>query len=287
MFFYKVYGWFVTSLLKVESKGEIETMKRFLSFAVILFVFATLQAQQKTNVLVLGTYHMGNPGLDAFNMQADDVTLPKRQKEIEDFVSLLASFKPTKICLEYGLERQDKLTELYQNYVNGKSELRKNETDQIGLRLAKKLGHAQVYAIDANAPFEMDSVLKVAEKYQFNSFLDMLQKMPAFIQEEDKKLRQSTVTQFFQHINSDEYNRMSHGFYLDMAVVGKDNNYAGADLVADWYKRNLRIYRNLMALNFKPEDRVLILYGAGHSKILQDLVEDSATLKLVKLSELK
>jgi Family of unknown function (DUF5694) len=262
-------------------------MRKLLAFAIIIFAISTLQAQQKTKVLVLGTYHMGNPGLDAFNMQADDVTLPKRQKEIEDFVAMLASFKPTKICLEFGLERQQKLDDLYSAYVSGKAELRRNETDQIGLRLAKKLGHQKVYAIDVSAPFEMDTVVKVAQKYQFNSFLELLQKMPSFMQEEDKKLHESTITQFFQYINSDEYNRMSHGFYLDMAVVGKDNNYAGADLVADWYKRNLRIYRNLMALNFKPEDRVLILYGAGHSKILQDLVEDSSTLQLVKLSELK
>jgi hypothetical protein len=133
----------------------------------------------------------------------------------------------------------------------------------------------------------MDTVVKVAQKYQFTPFLQMLEKMPSFMEDENKKLHESTITQFFQYINSDAYNRFSHGFYLDMAVIGKDDNYAGADLVSDWYKRNLRIYRNLMALNLKPEDRVLIIYGAGHSKILQDLVEDSSTLQLVKLSELK
>lgn len=262
-------------------------MKRFLSFAIVVFSLSTLQAQQKTKVLVLGTYHMGNPGLDAFNMQADDVMMPKRQREIEDFVSLLASYKPTKICLEFGLERQQKLDDLYSAYVSGKAELRRNETDQVGLRLAKKLGHPNVYAIDVSAPFDMDTVVKVAQKYQFTPFLEMLEKMPSFMEKENKKLHESTITQFFQHINSDEYNRMSHEFYLDMAVVGNDNNYAGADLVADWYKRNLRIYRNLMALHLKPKDRVLIIYGAGHSKILQDLVDDSSALQLVRLSDLK
>ena len=79
---------------------------------------------------------------------------------------------------------------------------------------------------------------------------------------------------------------MSHSLYLEMAVVGKDDNYVGADLVADWYKRNLRIYRNLIGLNFKGEDRILILYGAGHTKILQDLADDSSTMQLVKLSDL-
>ena len=262
-------------------------MKRIFICALAFFFPVAINAQQKTKVLVLGTYHMGNPGLDAFNMEADDVTLPKRQKELEEFATLLATFKPTKICLEAGLERQKKLNEMYMAYVNGKAELRKNETDQVGFRLAKKMGQTEVFAIDAQAPFNMDTVVKVAQKYQFNAFLELLQKMPEFMKEEDKKLHESTVTQFFQYINTDTYNRMSHGFYLDMAIVGKDDNYAGADLVGDWYTRNLRIYRNLMALNLKPDDRVLILYGAGHSKILQDLVDDSSTLQLVKLSELK
>src|SRR5260221_8051074 len=113
-------------------------MKRIFVYVLLLTPF-TIQAQQKTKVLVLGSYHMGNPGLDAFNMQADDVTVPKRQKEIEEFVALLATFRPTKICLEAGIDRQLKLNENYQAYLNGGKGLRKNETDQIGFRLAKKL----------------------------------------------------------------------------------------------------------------------------------------------------
>ena len=263
-------------------------MKKHLFFLFLsLCLVGHASAQSKTKVLVLGTYHMGNPGLDAFNMQADDVTLPKRQSEIAAFVDLLARFQPTKICLEAAANKNEELNTRYLAYVSGTAELRKNEIDQVGFRLAKNLKHPRVYAIDAPAPFEMDTVIKTAQKYQFTRFFDMMKAMPAFIEAENKKLQESTVTEFFQHINSDTYNRYSHGFYLEMAVIGKEGNYAGADLVADWYKRNLRIYRNLMQLDLKPEDRVLILYGAGHSKILQDLVDDTATLELVKLEHLR
>jgi hypothetical protein len=262
-------------------------MKQLSIVALFISSIISLYAQEKTKVLVLGSYHMGNPGLDAFNMQADDITTPKRQKEIEEFVNLLATFKPTKICLEVKLEGQANLNEKYQSYITGKTELRKNEIDQVGFRLAKKMKLTEVYAVDASAPFDMDTVVKVAQQYQFNSFLELLGKMPEYMKEEDKKLHESTITQFYQYINSEWYNRFSHGFYLDMAAIGKGDNYAGADLVADWYQRNLRIYRNLQAIQLKPSDRVLILYGAGHSKILQDLVEDSSNLQLVKLSDLK
>jgi hypothetical protein len=241
----------------------------------------------QTKVLVLGTYHMGNPGLDEFNMSADDVLAPKRQKELEDFANLLATFKPTKICLEYPIESQAKLDEAYQAYLNGKGEARRNETDQVGLRLAKKLNLKEVYAIDTKAPFDMDSVMAMAQKGSFDNFNKVFASMPAFMQEENKKLRESTITQFFQHINSRSYIDKSHELYLTIAEVGKDNRYPGADLVADWYKRNLRIYNNLTRLSIKPEDRVLILYGAGHTKILQDLIGDSSKFEIVELSELK
>jgi Family of unknown function (DUF5694) len=250
---------------------------------ILTSVFAS--AQQKTKVLIVGSYHMGNPGLDKYNMESDDVTAPKRQKEIEDFVNLLIKFKPTKICLES--KKPKDLNDVYASYRDGKSELRKNEIDQVGFRLAKKTGLKEVYAIDAPAPFDMDTVVNFAQKNNFEEFMKDLGKMPEFMASEDKLLKESTVTQYYQHLNSTAYNLWSHQFYLKMAAIGKGDNYVGADLVADWYKRNLRIYRNIEQLPITKEDRILILYGAGHSKILQDLVRDSHNLELVELSQLK
>ena len=55
-------------------------------------------------VLVIGTYHMSNPRLDAVNLTADDVLAPKRQQEIEQLAETLGSFRPTKVLVEipYG-----------------------------------------------------------------------------------------------------------------------------------------------------------------------------------------
>ena len=39
---------------------------------------------KRAEVLVLGVYHMSNPGRDIFNVQADDVLVPKRQREIAE-----------------------------------------------------------------------------------------------------------------------------------------------------------------------------------------------------------
>jgi len=46
--------------------------------------------------------------------------------------------------LEASFNNQQSLDDSYQAYKSGKEELKKNETYQIGFRLAKKLGHTKV-----------------------------------------------------------------------------------------------------------------------------------------------
>src|SRR5574341_2463387 len=64
---------------------------------------------KRAEVIVLGVYHMANPGRDVFNMQADDVLAPKRQQEIAELVAVLKKFNPTKVAVEH--EFQEKLNE--------------------------------------------------------------------------------------------------------------------------------------------------------------------------------
>src|SRR2546426_12093494 len=54
----------------------------------------------RAEVLVLGVYHMSNPGHDIFNMQADDVLAPKRQAEITQVMAVFKKIQPTKNALE-------------------------------------------------------------------------------------------------------------------------------------------------------------------------------------------
>ena len=59
------------------------------------------QPAPKVEVMILGTYHMSNPGRDLHNMRADDVLAPKRQSELEAVASGLAlsgSWKPSQAC---------------------------------------------------------------------------------------------------------------------------------------------------------------------------------------------
>jgi hypothetical protein len=94
---------------------------------------------QRAEILVLGTYHMANPGRDIFNMAADDVLAPKRQAEIAELLEVLKRFKPTKIAVESTVY-EDRRPKQYADYLAGKYTLTANEIEQVGFRLAKELG---------------------------------------------------------------------------------------------------------------------------------------------------
>src|SRR5207244_11355564 len=69
-------------------------------------------APARAEVLVLGVYHMSNPGHDIFNMQADDVLAPKRQAEIAQVMAVLKRFQPTKIAVD-GDPGDNRLSKAY------------------------------------------------------------------------------------------------------------------------------------------------------------------------------
>jgi hypothetical protein len=73
---------------------------------------------QRAEVLVLGTYHMANPGHDVFNLRADDALAPGRQAEIADLMAVLEKFHPTRIAVEAELG-EDRVPGTYAEYLAG------------------------------------------------------------------------------------------------------------------------------------------------------------------------
>ena len=125
----------------------------------------------KAHVLVLGTFHMGNPGRDVLNMHVDDMLAPKRQAEIEQFGAALEKFHPTKIAVEASATDLE-FARKYSEYLAGNYSLKADEVDQIGLRMAKRLGHKQVYAVDVEGDFPFNAVQGFVQKHHQEQFLN-------------------------------------------------------------------------------------------------------------------
>ena len=240
---------------------------------------------KKARVLVLGAFHMANPGRDMFNLQVDDVLAPKRQKELSELAATLKKFQPTKIALEATVG-DEKIRKQYDDYLAGKYSLSRNEREQIGFRLAKELGHKQLYCIDVEGDFPFDAIAQFAKKSGKEEQLNgLLSQGPQEIEAMSAILKKGTITNLLQYINRDDHVRRDHELYMSLAQFAGNGEYPGPDLLAAWYQRNIRIYSNLHAMVESPEDRVLVIYGSGHLFWLQRDVFDSPDLELVRLSD--
>ena len=271
------------------------------------------QMTKKPTIMILGSSHLANPGADAFNFRMDDVLAPKRQREIEQLVAQLKSFRPTKIALEADERFDSEINTNYRGYLEGTYELKRGEGDQIGFRLAKQMGHPKLYGVDywpEQNPFfpdDFDSDLidvdKFAKAHNQEHLLPSIEDLAApdakiTRQEEDGRVWIESgkyvpiVDMYIQH-NEPEGIRSDHQLYLrKIARIGLGDQYPGANWVAhSWYARNLKIFVNLTRITESVDDRILLIIGAGHVFLVQQFLEDSgdyiveSPLKYLKTEE--
>lgn len=77
---------------------------------------------------------------------------------------------------------------------------------------------------------------------------------------------------------------MAHRFYYTLAPVRRDSTYVGARMVADWYERNLAILANLRALVERPDERILLVIGAGHGTLQREFVDGFPGIEVVSVA---
>src|ERR1044072_4097792 len=76
--------------------------KRFASLLLVLVFPIALPAvaASPVEVMIVGTFHMDNPGQDLHHLKVDDVLADKRQRELADVATGLMRFKPNVVMLE-------------------------------------------------------------------------------------------------------------------------------------------------------------------------------------------
>lgn len=236
-------------------------------------------AKIKPALVVLGTYHMGTPGNNVVNGKVDDISTPERQRQIIELVEKLKKFKPTKIVVECDLEDDQKTQEIYNKYLSGNYQLSKNETNQIGFRLAKELGHKKVYCVDWSDFWDDPSInyIKYAAKdAEFDAFLKGVnQNLKKRIDAEHEKLFTLPVTKQLILLNQPERMEKDHQAYFDILRIGRGKDYTGANYVSWWYRRNLTIFDNIVRITDSPTERILVIYGVGHLKLLTQFAKES------------
>lgn len=252
----------------------------------------TTQMTQNPTVMILGSTHLANPGADVYNTKMDDVLALKRQREIEQLVTQLKAFRPTKIAIEADERFDPKINADYRGYLEDTYELKRGESNQIGFRLAKQMGHSKVYCVDywpeQNPFFPDDFDSDLTDRYAFaeaHNQEHFLRPPPVtkgkIVKDKDgttwiePEQYQSIIEMYIQH-NEPEGRRADHRAYLRSARIGLGDQYPGANWVAHrWYARNLKIFVNLTRITESADDRILLIIGAGHVFLIQQFLEDS------------
>lgn len=223
---------------------------------------------RQVEVVLLGTFHMAG--------SADEIESPRRQTEIRAVVDSLARMESVAVALEADIGQQEELQTAYRAYLEEDRELTANERQQVGYRLARKLGHDSVYAVDY--PLHQignDSIGAFYERHpelqeRYSWVLEAVERTRS----ESERLREvMTMKAYLRWLNSGEYldtgpNNVMYGHIM----AGEGPNYGGPRMLEKWYRRNIRIVHHISRLADRDDDRILLVIGSGHVRVLRDLL---------------
>lgn len=224
---------------------------------------------RQVEVVLLGTFHMAG--------QAEEILSSRRQAEIRRLVERLARLQPTGVALEADIGQQEALQAEYRGYVEEDRDLTANERQQIGFRLARRLGHDSVHAVDyplheigndsIGAFYERHPELR--ERYAW-----VLEAVERWRAEFSRRRQEETIAGFLRWMNSESaLARGSNNIMYGHVMAGEGSNYGGPRMLEKWYSRNIRTVHHIARLSDRDDDRILLLIGSGHVRVLRDLLD--------------
>lgn len=249
---------------------------------------ATDGAPAPVQIMILGMYHFANPGLDVVKFNVDDVLAPKRQAEIAELVNSLADWAPTKIAVESEASPPTLALSAF-SQTDALLKTTRNESVQIGFRLARQLGHEAVYGYDERSGEGEPDYFPMGEVQAFadaNGMTDDLAAMFAEVgamatKQQEQLARQSIAESLFEHNDGKALALMHDRLYYALLRFGDGNKQPGAELNAYWYMRNAKMFAKI-AMVAKPGDRVIVIAGSGHATWLRHFAEHVPGFELVE-----
>lgn len=247
-------------------------------------------APEPIQVMIVGSSHFDNPGLDLNNVVVDPVTTPAKQSELAAVAEGLRRFHPTAVALERVAE--DKTTLLDQVYPSFQPSMLLTNADeryQIAYRLANLEGLSRVYAIDERPEeggrdyFPFDKVQAwFTARHREAEFETLNAPAAAYAADLSERQKHETLGQLLAEDSSPDHPIGGNmALYYGLLKFGDGAEQPGAELNAAWYERNAKIFTKLMTVA-RPGDRIVVVFGAGHAYWLRHFVQNTPGFQLVE-----
>tara|TARA_R110002051_G_scaffold63132_5_gene114966 strand:- start:93118 stop:93951 length:834 start_codon:yes stop_codon:yes gene_type:complete len=239
---------------KVDDKNDSETEK---------------SNTEKIRILNFGSVHLS--GSTDAHSSITDINNPKVKADIKKIVNSLVKFNPTIICVEIPPESTEFINETYQQYKIDQSKRinYSEEVNVIGLEVARLSGTKKIYGIDNPMGFDYPSLVEMANK-NYSDSLYVQNIMDSY-----EAINNKPLLKQFTEINTTKYKMETFDLYNYLATMHNKDNFEGSDIIADFYKRNLRMYTNFSDIPLTKKDRVLIIMGATHTAYFDIFIGNS------------
>lgn len=220
------------------------------------------------------------------NAEIDDVRSEHRQRELTAVATDLARFAPTKVLVEHEASQAKAVGELFAEYVAGSRELGRGELEQIGFRVASLRGLDGVVGIDVQGPFWDSRIddLAATDAEVLRRLGELQAYGEAVVAEAEPLLAAATLGAVLREMNTPAALAAVLRPYLAYIAPIDPEGYAGADVVANWYSRNLKIFTNLVHES-GPGERLLVVFGAGHIPVLRHFIEASGEFVISEVAD--
>jgi hypothetical protein len=259
--------------------------KIILLLALITFNMTSAQTKKK-QILLVGTFHYANPGLDVAQLNNFNIMSEKSQKELEIMSDKIKKFGPDKIFVEWEFKKQADLDKFYNKNTDSLFKTSKSEITQLALRTAKKLNHKRLYGMNLYTSFPYDSLMKSMEKANQKDLMEKNKLTTEnFEKQHNEKIRKSTLQEMMLYYNTKQAENENLQWYLEVANrAGNPDDFTGPSLVSNWYKRNLYMYSLIQKLTESTDNKIMVLVGAGHAAVIREYIMHDPVFEIVDLS---
>ena len=210
-------------------------------------------------IILVGTFHF----------ELDEELVGKKEKEVIELVDYLAHYKPTKVAVEWEASK-DK--DLNIEYKKSDRDYLIDEIQQIGFRLAKKLNHEKVYAVNWSGKIVKEDIEKLNASIR-ESYPDLLDKMKNISEKAPTISINTPLIKSFRKLNDYKAIKELESMYLSfVTVTDKKEKMIGFDFLNKWLERELMIFKNIVEVT-NTNDRTLLIIGSDHLWMLRKLFE--------------